>query len=264
MKVLRSSVIALMLLSTDQALGWPTTASPIPRSATQHILIAGPGEGPSLGSPKGCNIDDMAGVSGSQIPLAANLLPGSLNESGTFFLSNLPDRVTLTNGVKVRNLWALTPKDAGRTQLVVAPGAVGRFAIRLQCFIGGRQFEDVAMLTIEALPVTPMVGVITLQPAAPQESNQAEILDAHPLMRQAEELLKAGDIARARLYFEHLAMKGSPRAALSLGSTYDPAFLATIANHGVAANLELAVQWYRLADDLGVAEARNKLSALGK
>jgi hypothetical protein len=224
------------------------------------------GQEPSLSpsSAKGCGIDNMIGTAGSQIDLAAGLLPGSVGSAGTFFFFNLPDQISLTTGVKVRAVWAILTNDSWRTKIIVPHGVSGQFLIRLKCIIDGSQYEDTAMLTIKAALVNQSVSIIaTPSPQVPTISDQADALDSHPLMLQAASLLKSGDISRARLYFELLALKGSPRAAFSLGSTYDPLFLATIPNHGVAANVDLAKRWYRLADELGQPEAHNKLVALG-
>ena len=80
----------------------------------------------------------------------------------------------------------------------------GQFTIRLQCIIAGRQFEDTAQLRVETTRIETTSALTA--PFIPKVTNQAEALSAHPLMKQADDLLTAGDIARARLLYEQLAM----------------------------------------------------------
>jgi hypothetical protein len=212
---------------------------------------------------KGCKIEDMHGPAGTQIKLSAIILPGSEGKSGTLFLRGLPDRAFLTEGVKVNGLWAIPSKDLEDAAIFLPASLAGRFDLLLQCIIGGEHFENSASLTIEASPLQMKRGAPPAE-RLPPVVNQAQNLNSHPLMKQADDLLQAGDIARARLLYEYLAMKGSPRAAFSLGGTYDPTYLSSVYVRGISPDIELARRWYRLAEELGVPEARNKLSALGK
>jgi hypothetical protein len=212
---------------------------------------------------KGCKIEDMHGPAGTQIKFSAIIFPGSEGKSGTFFLRGLPDRAFITEGVKVNGVWAVPSKDLEEAAIFLPASLAGRFDLFLQCIIGGEHFENSASLTIEATPLQMKLGAPPAEPIPPVV-NQAQNLNSHPLMKQADDLLQAGDIARARLLYEYLAMKGSPRAAFSLGGTYDPAYLNSIYVRGISPDIALAKRWYRLAEELGVPEARNKLSELGK
>jgi TPR repeat protein len=72
-------------------------------------------------------------------------------------------------------------------------------------------------------------------------------------------MLALGNIVAARLFYERAAAFGSAEAATSIGKTYDPAFLVSIAAAGTAANPGLAVSWYREAAKLGDPEAARRL-----
>jgi len=75
------------------------------------------------------------------------------------------------------------------------------------------------------------------------------------LMERGRALLKSGDVASARLLFQHLANAGIADAALVLATTYDPQYLAQHNVIGVAGDEAKARDWYQRASKLGSAEA---------
>jgi hypothetical protein len=80
--------------------------------------------------------------------------------------------------------------------------------------------------------------------------------------KRGKELLKAGDVAAARLALQRAAEAGDPDAALALGQTYDPFVLGGLGVHGIVADREAARTWYKKAQALGVVEAARRLEAL--
>jgi hypothetical protein len=95
--------------------------------------------------------------------------------------------------------------------------------------------------------------------AAPPAPTPAPI---EQLLARGDQLLLTGDIGAARLFYEPAALAGDPRAALALGKTYDPLFLARIGARGIVADRAKATSWYRQAEAAGNAEARQRLGAL--
>ena len=93
-----------------------------------------------------------------------------------------------------------------------------------------------------------------LQPLEPEE--------IATLLQRAEEFLKIGDIAAARLALRRAAAAGNAQAALSLGMTYDPAVLAEQGVLGLAPDEEQARAWYQRAAELGSTEAPRRLERL--
>src|SRR6516162_10989354 len=81
-------------------------------------------------------------------------------------------------------------------------------------------------------------------------------------LERARALVKANDIAAARLIFTRLASNGVAEAAFELGQTYDPDFLRTMHIAGLEPNLEVARRWYAKAAVLGNAEAQSRLATL--
>ena len=89
----------------------------------------------------------------------------------------------------------------------------------------------------------------------------AAMVDA--LLKQGKAMLSIGDISAARLLFARAAESGNGEAALALGDTYNPIFLAEHGVVGPQADLELAKSWYRKAFALGEPRARERLPELG-
>jgi hypothetical protein len=79
------------------------------------------------------------------------------------------------------------------------------------------------------------------------------------LIARGDDCIGTGDIASARSFFERAVEAGDGRAALRMGATFDPAFLNQAGIHGVVANQQEAISWYRRARDLGQAEAELRL-----
>jgi hypothetical protein len=100
----------------------------------------------------------------------------------------------------------------------------------------------------------------TPSPDAPNASlSAAEVTE---LLVHGDALLRTGDIASARLFYERAAAAGDGRAALHLGATFDPAFLGLAGLRNVRGDAAEARSWYSRALDLGAAEAKRPLNSL--
>lgn len=82
------------------------------------------------------------------------------------------------------------------------------------------------------------------------------------LRARGDDFLKAGDIASARLFYERAAGAGDGAAALRLGATFDPGFLARAGVSGALGDPAQASSWYRRARDLGEAAAAERSKSL--
>ena len=82
------------------------------------------------------------------------------------------------------------------------------------------------------------------------------------LITRGEEFLENGDIASARLLLKRAANAGNAQAALELGMTFDPVFLARRGILGFAPDVPQAREWYDRAMKLGSAEASRHLERL--
>ena len=82
------------------------------------------------------------------------------------------------------------------------------------------------------------------------------------LLDHGDSLLRNGDVASARLFYERAADAGDGRAALRLGATFDPAFLSRLGLGTLQANPAEARSWYSRAHDLGAVDANSRLNSL--
>jgi hypothetical protein len=107
-------------------------------------------------------------------------------------------------------------------------------------------------------PAPSALATTTVSPPA-RGLSAVEIME---LLQHGDSLLRTGDIASARLFYERAADAGDGRAALRVGATFDPAFLGRA---GVGkADIAEARAWYNRALDLGVAQARRQLNSLDR
>ncbi len=93
-------------------------------------------------------------------------------------------------------------------------------------------------------------------PAPPAESAERALPAAvvETLMRRGAAALADGDVGAARLLFERAASSNAA-AALALGKTYDPDFLAQLGARGVQPDRAAAAFWYGKAKALGDPDA---------
>jgi len=103
------------------------------------------------------------------------------------------------------------------------------------------------------------------EPAGSEPPKPVQTLDSEEiamLLKRAEDFLKIGDIAAARLALRRAATAGSAQAALTLGMTFDPAVLAEQGVLGLTPDEGQARTWYQRAADLGSSEAKRRLERL--
>ncbi len=113
-------------------------------------------------------------------------------------------------------------------------------------------------------PATPVTTVSIVRAGAPAPTD-ARALDAgevERLVKRGEDYLAQGDIAAARLILGRAAEARDPRAALSLGATYDPAVLRKLRVVGFKPDVAQARAWYEKAAGFGSSEAAARLAAL--
>jgi TPR repeat protein len=80
-------------------------------------------------------------------------------------------------------------------------------------------------------------------------------------VRRGQDLLSSGDVLSARLLLQRGAEARDGRAALLLGTTYDPASLKQLGASGLA-DIAQARSWYQKAREWGEPGAQRQLEAL--
>jgi hypothetical protein len=91
----------------------------------------------------------------------------------------------------------------------------------------------------------------------PDDKSRIEELLAH-----GRKMIDVGYLAGARGYFKRAAEAGSAEAAIALGDTYDPDFIAEIGARGIPADLAEARMWYERAKILGSPLADERIAEL--
>jgi hypothetical protein len=89
-----------------------------------------------------------------------------------------------------------------------------------------------------------------MPPASPPMA--AEITE---LLARGDSFVVIGDITSARVFYERAANAGDGRAALRMGTTFDPAFLRQAGLPRTFGHPAQARSWYRRALELGAVEA---------
>jgi TPR repeat protein len=95
-------------------------------------------------------------------------------------------------------------------------------------------------------------------PAAPRLPDRQLV----ELLARGDEFLRTGDIASARLFYERAADAGDGPAAVRMGATFDPIFLASAGLRNLRGDLAKARLWYHRALGLGASEAQTHLNNL--
>ena len=81
-------------------------------------------------------------------------------------------------------------------------------------------------------------------------------------IQQGEQFVVSGDLVTARFLFWRAAEAGNAAAALALGATFDPIWLAKLGVRGVGSDIEKARNWYRKAKESGSPDASHRLEML--
>jgi hypothetical protein len=114
-----------------------------------------------------------------------------------------------------------------------------------------------------APPVAMAAAVPSTIPASPQAEvvRSLDPREVAGLIKRGQDLLAGGDVQSARLLLMRGAEARDARAALLVGTTYDPALLRQIGADGLA-DIAQARTWYQRAKEWGEPDAQRKLEAL--
>lgn len=113
----------------------------------------------------------------------------------------------------------------------------------------------------QAAPTINQTDETTQSPAA-ADSIRVDLAEAARIFGAGQRLMAAGNIASARLLYQHALKAGDPRAATALGKSYDPVVFEQLNVHGVTPDANLAIKWYQRGADGGDTEATSYLQAL--
>jgi len=128
--------------------------------------------------------------------------------------------------------------------------------------------QDVRQAPVQPLqPLPTRTDAPTSSEASPTTGQSARALGADEIGRlvsRGEAFLAQGDVISARVLLLRAAEAHDPRAALALGSTFDPNVLKSLGVVGIRPDPEQAHAWYERAADFGSGDAAPRLSALAQ
>jgi hypothetical protein len=106
------------------------------------------------------------------------------------------------------------------------------------------------------IPIAPTAPVATMpMPESKPSARRLSPQEAAAALARGDAVLSARDVTSARLFYRLAADSGEGTAALRLGETFDPAFLAEARLGRMLGDLHQALHWYRRARDLGNSDA---------
>ena len=166
-----------------------------------------------------------------------------------------------------RGVPAVVPRALAVLGVVATLGVCGLLVVR-HIDTPRPTTATVAATSPPAAQPPPVAPVQPVAPAAPPPAPPSPAVvplsstETAVLVSRGDDFLKAGDVASARLYYERAADAGNGSAALRLGATFDPGFLASAGVRGTLGDPARAASWYARARDLGEAAAAQRLKSL--
>lgn len=235
-------------------------------------------------------VDDIQGQSGQDVPVlillppAADLAKAGAGPGSFILIRNMPEGVWFSAGMSSGRLWVLPLRNVATLKLI-SEGVTGDFSLEFHlvgtnnkplakqavalnlhspAIIGGRGTAAVATARPElpADKLAPNVGGAPLRESRPPPEPRLAPQRESALLSRGEDLLREGGLAGARIIFEELARKGSAKGALALARSYDPSYIRTVKTSALTPDLNKALEWYRRAEELGSAEAGERISEL--
>jgi hypothetical protein len=232
------------------------------------------------------DVADASGALNSMIPLILRAEPAAEGQILALRVSGLPEDAYLTAGTRqTGNSWLLDPGQEQNVKLVVPKAGKPKFDVEVAAIEtgSGELAAPVKELTVaiddpnlqvepaNAPPETAAIqgGIGSRQDLPAQNTaDDTEIQAASAtsetadLMRKGELLLKSGDLAAARLFYERAYAQGAAAGALGAGKTYDPVVFADLNVQGIAPDPAKAMEWYKRAESQGLPDAASAIEAL--
>ena len=194
-------------------------------------------------------------------PLALGVLLAGKANGETLLLQGLSEGTRLSAGSPLgRTAWRLPAVDLGKVVAYAPQNFVGTMDARADLRSPNDRLMDSQLLTLEWIAKkTDRLGGERGGSSPTTTIDPEEIAALH---KRAQEFLKSGDIASARLLLRRAASAGSADAALALGATFDDEFLAGLGVLGFKRDSEQARAWYQKAAQLGSEEASRRLKKI--
>ena len=168
-------------------------------------------------------------------------------------IRDLPDGVSFSHGRPFgAGEWTLAPDEIADLTLRLPDDQSGASDLRVELVAADGAVLARTATRLDVAP-PPTAGLVV------RSGETDRIAD---LMAHGQKMIDVGYFAGARAYYQRAAEAGSGEAALAVGATYDPEFVAALAAQGIKPDPEAAETWYSRAASLGIADREAGLAAL--
>jgi hypothetical protein len=198
--------------------------------------------------------ETLAGQAGKETPFPIALdSDDSLPYRSIVSLHGLPAGATLSAGRPYGETeWSLRPDEIGDLTITLPPEADGEHEVSVTLVSADGRTLASGTTRLDIAP-DPRAALIV----RPNDTARIDELIAH-----GRKMIDVGYLAGARGYYKRAAEAGSAEAALALGDTFDPGFIAGIGAHGIRPEPGEARNWYERAKLLGSPAASARLAEL--
>jgi hypothetical protein len=231
-------------------------------------------------------VADANGALNSMIPLILRAEPAAEGQTLALRISGLPEDAYLTAGTRVSgNSWLLNPGQEQDVKLVVSKAHTPKFDVAVAAIETGTGELAAPMKELTVAIDDPKLQVVPAN--APPETTTIQVAtrDRHDLpvdaltgegetrsavmtaeaaylVRKGDLLLKFGDLAGARQFYERAYARGAAAGAMGVAKTYDPVVFAELNVQGISPDPAKAMEWYRRAEEQGLTGAASAMEAL--
>jgi hypothetical protein len=200
------------------------------------------------------------GIANEPLPIGISLKDGSGGETVT--IAGLAKGTDLSLGSSQGQAgWLLSARDLEKTFVGPPKDFVGVMDAKVKLSSADGQLLDSRVVRLEwteKKDADSLTALSAPEPTVP--SLHSEQIAA--LIKLAEDLLRDGDFATARILLKRAAIAGNAQAALELGLTFDQTFLSASGSLGGLPDAAQARAWYQRAIKLGSTEASRHLQQL--
>lgn len=246
-------------------------------SVLSNVTLAWPADPASAQAAETPTINIAATISAeaaSQVAFPIRVGPTALVPRNSFVrVRGMPPMVAFSDGHSIApGAWAIPLQALADLRITLPAAAEGRadILVSLVAVDGAVLVETRSTLIVSPprpvgpppqQPVPVERGSPLPRPAAPVISTE-DRERALKLMQRGDEQLAQGLIAPARLFYERAADLGFAQAAMALAATYDAAALTGAHLRGISPDAKEAKRWYERAQQLGAADADQRLRRL--
>jgi hypothetical protein len=211
----------------------------------------------TLARPARLVVESQKGFTNEPLPLGVSLNDASGEEAVTLVGFAAGTEVSAGTPLGLTS-WRVAVHDLGKAIAYSPRDFIGVMDVAIDLRSVGDRLLDSQVVRLEWIEKKE-------QRSSPQPdaSKRPALIQLDPeAIATLEQFLKNGDIPAARLLLKRAASAGNASAALKLGMTFDPVFLAQQGVVGFAPDVAQARVWYVRAIELGSTEAPRLLERL--